>query len=208
MISVVVADDQSAVREGLITILELTEGIVVSAGAANGAEAIEAVREHRPDVLLLDLRMPSVDGHAVIRSLSEEGCSTRVLVLTTYGDDDSIALALAAGAHGYITKADGAAQIVAAIRSAAAGQSPFGTEAAQFLLRGVRSRHNAQTAARRYGLTEQEARVLHFITTGLRNRDIADELVISMATVKTHINNLFAKMGVSTREEAARLVGR
>ncbi|GAS99114.1 two-component system response regulator [Mycolicibacterium canariasense] len=206
MISVVVADDQSAVREGLITILELTEGIVVVAGAADGAEAIDAVREHRPDVLLLDLQMPSVDGHAVIRALCEHGCSTRILVLTTYGDDDSIGAALAAGAHGYITKADGAAQIVAAIRSAAAGQSPFGSEATQFLLRGIRSRRNAQTAARRYGLTEQEVRVLHLIVAGLRNRDIADELVISMATVKTHINNLFAKMGVSSREEAVRLV--
>jgi DNA-binding NarL/FixJ family response regulator len=203
MISVVVADDQSAVRDGLITILELADGITVTAGVSDGAQAVDAVTAHEPDVLLLDLQMPEVSGMEVIRSIVEFDCKTRILILTTYGDDDSIACALAAGANGYITKADGAAQIVAAVRSVAARQSPFGTDATQFLLRGLRTRRITESAARRYGLTEQEARVLHLIAAGLRNRDIAAELVVSMSTVKTQINNLFTKMGVTSRLEAA-----
>lgn len=206
MISVVIAEDQAAVRDGLITILEHTTDIAVVAAVSDGAAAVRAIRAHHPDILLLDLHMPIMTGLETVTALRDVSPPTRILVLTTYGDQASISKALVAGAHGFITKADGAAQILAAIRAVAAGHSAFGAEATRYLLDSVRHRHELQRAATKFGLTEQEARILQLIATGYRNADIAKELVVTVATVKTHINNIFAKLGVESRQQAIRMV--
>ncbi|MEZ0050461.1 DNA-binding NarL/FixJ family response regulator [Mycobacterium sp. MAA66] len=206
MISVVVADDQAAVREGLTTILSLTDGIEVVGAAADGTEAEQMVQAHRPDVLLLDLHMPIRGGLDVLPELVVRFPSTKVLVLTTYSDETSISEALAAGAHGYITKSDGAAQIIAAITAVAAGHGAFGREVTTQLVGALTNRARLDRVARHYGLTEQETRVLKLIGTGLRNREIAAELFVSVATIKTHINNMFTKLGVQSRQQALELV--
>jgi DNA-binding NarL/FixJ family response regulator len=206
MISVVVADDQAAVREGLSTILSLTEGLDVVATAADGAEALRMVQTCRPDVLLLDLHMPTRNGLDTLPEVIARYPLTKVLVLTTYSDEASISDALTAGAHGYITKSDGAAQIVAAITAVAAGHGAFGREVTNHLIDALSSRARLDRVASRYGLTEQEKRVLKLIDKGLRNREIAEELFVSVATVKTHINNMFTKLGVQSREQALEYV--
>ncbi|MGB8404786.1 MAG: response regulator transcription factor [Mycobacterium sp.] len=206
MISVVVADDQAAVREGLTTILSLTDGIEVVGAAADGTEAEQMVQARRPDVLLLDLHMPIRGGLDVLPELVVRFPATKVLVLTTYSDETSISEALAAGAHGYITKSDGAAQIIAAITAVAAGHGAFGREVTTQLVGALTNRARLDRVARHYGLTEQETRVLKLIDTGLRNREIAAELFVSVATIKTHINNMFTKLGVQSRQQALELV--
>ncbi|MEU6393552.1 response regulator transcription factor [Streptomyces sp. NPDC046939] len=204
---VVVADDQAAVREPLAAVLGLTEGIEVVAAAADGTEVLAAVDGAGPvDVVLMDLRMPVMDGTEATRRLSEEHPEVAVVVLTTFADDDSILAALSAGARGYLTKNAGRQDIVRAIRAAAAGQSVLDREVQDRLLATVRT---ARPAAPDPGslpadLTPREREVLTLIGQGLPNRAIAEKLFISEATVKTHINNLFAKAGIRDRADAVR----
>jgi len=200
---VVVADDQQAVREGLVALLGLLDDITVVASAGNGREAVETLAAHPADVVLMDLRMPELDGVAATRLIRRDHPGTAVVVLTTYADDTSIADALRAGARGYLTKDAGRAEIAAALRSAAAGQATFTAEVSDRLVAALDGRTRAK-AELPDGLTTREAEVLGLIARGLTNAEIAKELFIGEATVKTHINNAFAKIGARHRAEAVR----
>ncbi|MFI5728947.1 response regulator [Kribbella sp. NPDC051587] len=197
-VRVVVADDQTVVRDGLVTLLKLLPGIDVVAAASDGAEAVRMVAEHNPDVLLVDLRMPNVDGVEATRQVRTEHPRTEVVVLTTYSDDDSVLSALRAGARGYLTKDADAESIGRAIEAAAAGQSILDADVQRRLIEG------AATAPKPVdtGLTPRELDVLRLIAEGLSNTEIARQLFVSEATVKTHINHLFAKANLRDRAQA------
>ncbi|MFC9058489.1 response regulator [Streptomyces sp. NPDC057074] len=204
---VVVADDQAAVREPLAAVLGLAEDIDVVAAAADGGEVLAAVAAGPVDVVLMDLRMPVMDGIEATRRLTEEHPEVAVVVLTTFADDESILGALGAGARGYLTKNAGRQDITRAIRAAGAGQSVLDREVQNRLLATARARTPAPRAAGQplpADLTPREREVLALIGQGLSNRGIAEKLFISEATVKTHINNLFAKSHIRDRAEAVR----
>ncbi|HEY3502934.1 MAG TPA: response regulator transcription factor [Actinocatenispora sp.] len=204
-VRIVVADDQTTVRQGLATMLNLLPDVTVVGTAANGAEALRLVADHAPDVVLMDLHMPGMDGVEATRRIRAEHPATSVVVLTTFADDDSVLAGLRAGALGYLTKEAGREEIGRAVQAAAAGQSVLDA--------GVQRRLVAATGApvarpdRRAlpdGLTPREGEVLALIGAGLTNREIATRLYVSEATVKTHINNLFAKAGLRDRAQAVR----
>jgi DNA-binding NarL/FixJ family response regulator len=199
-IRVVVADDQQVVREGLVALLGLLDGIEVTGAAANGVEAVDLVAQGNVDVVLMDLKMPVLDGVQATARITADFPDVAVLVLTTYADDASIATALRAGARGYLTKDAGRAEIGAALRSTAAGQSTFDPEVSRRLIAGLQPGPRAAAD----GLTARETEVLRLIAQGLSNPEIAVRLYISEATVKTHINNTFAKIGARHRAEAVR----
>ncbi|AOW87553.1 response regulator transcription factor [Streptomyces olivaceus] len=207
-LKVVVADDQAAVREPLAAVLGLAEDIDVVASAADGTEVLEAVAAGPVDVVLMDLRMPVMDGIEATRRLSEEHPEVAVVVLTTFADDESILGALGAGARGYLTKNAGRQDITRAIRAAGAGQSVLDREVQDRLLATARAKAPAAEQAARQplpdDLTPREREVLALIGQGLSNRGIAETLFISEATVKTHINNLFAKAHIRDRADAVR----
>ena len=200
-IRVVVADDQHIVREGLVTVLSLIEGVSVVGEAAHGAEAVEQVAEHQPDVVLMDLRMPGVDGVEATRRVSTEHPDTAVLVLTTFDDDASISAALTAGARGYLTKDAGRDDIAAALCAVARGQSTFDAGVTAKIIAGLKAPAPTGWDA----LTPREREVLQLIGAGRTNAEIAAELFVSAATVKTHINNLFTKLDIRDRAHAVRI---
>ncbi|TDD46225.1 response regulator transcription factor [Kribbella antibiotica] len=197
-VRVVVADDQRVVRDGLVTLLKLLPGIDVVAAASDGAEAVQLVAEHRPDVLLVDLRMPNVDGVEATRQVRTEYPQTEVVVLTTYSDDESVLSALRAGARGFLTKDADAEAIGRAIQAAADGQSILDADVQRRLIEGAVAAPKAVDS----GLTPREVDVLRLIAEGLSNTEIARRLVVSEATVKTHINHLFAKANLRDRAQA------
>ncbi|MCZ0983320.1 response regulator transcription factor [Streptomyces diastatochromogenes] len=201
---VVVADDQAAVREPLAAVLDLSDDIEVVAAAANGTEVLAALAAAPVDVVLMDLRMPVMDGIEATRRLNEEHPQTAVVVLTTFADDESIMAALGAGARGYLTKNAGRQDIIRAIRAAAAGQSVLDHEVQNRLLAAARTHTPASPQPLPADLTPREREVLTLIGQGLPNRAIAEKLFISEATVKTHINNLFAKADIQDRADAVR----
>jgi DNA-binding NarL/FixJ family response regulator len=206
MIRVLVADDQTVVREGLRTLLSLLPDIEVVATAADGQQALELARRHHPDVVLMDLRMPRVDGVEATRLVRAELPQTQVVVLTTYADDESIMGALQAGARGYLTKDAGAEEIRRAIEAVTAGDALMEPAVQARLLdaiaRGSQPAAAPSPTALPDGLTRREAEVLALIAQGLSNQEIASRLFVSEATVKTHINNLFSKTGVRDRAQA------
>jgi len=210
-IRVVVADDQTAVREGLVVLLGLLDDVEVVGSAADGEEAVRLVDDHGADVVLMDLRMPRLDGVSATRRVRADHPSTQVVVLTTYAEDADILAALGAGALGYLTKDAGRAQIAHAIRAAAAGQAVLDPAVQQRLLAAAAggsavdrpvavAEPSGGTAPD--GLTPREVDVLRLIAAGLSNREIATRLFLSEATVKSHINRLFAKTGVRDRAQA------
>jgi DNA-binding NarL/FixJ family response regulator len=198
---VVLADDQAVVREGLVTLLGLLPEVDVVGAAADGVEAVELVAEHEPDVLLVDLRMPRCDGVEATARVRAEHPRTEVVVLTTYADDESLLSALRAGARGFLTKDADAESIARALHSAARGMSTVDSELQRRLVE-VASRARAPRAQDVEGLTAREVEVLRLIANGLSNTEIARTLVISEATVKTHVNHLFAKAGLRDRAQA------
>jgi DNA-binding NarL/FixJ family response regulator len=207
-VTVVVADDQSAVREGLVLLLGTLPGIVVAGQAANGAAAVDLVAAVHPQVVLMDLNMPGCDGVAATRRITAEHPRTRVVVLTTYADDESIIGALQAGARGYLTKDATRAEIGRAVVAAAAGQAVLDPGVQQRLLSAAaRAPEAAGVPGGGPGgadLTPREAEVLRLIAAGRSNREIARGLFVTEATVKTHVNRIFAKTGARDRVQAMR----
>ncbi|MCW2524892.1 MAG: LuxR family transcriptional regulator [Frankiales bacterium] len=208
LIRVVVADDQAAIREALAAVLSLEPDLRVVGAAANGQQAVSAAIGERAHVVLMDLRMPVVDGIEATRQLSEQAPGIAVVVLTTFADDDSILAALGAGARGYLTKDSGRADIARAIRAAAAGQAVLDAAVQARLVAASRASALASAPpvpiAVPVELTPREREVLALIGQGLSNRGIAEQLFVSEATVKTHINNLFAKADLRDRADAVR----
>jgi DNA-binding NarL/FixJ family response regulator len=204
-VTVVVADDQSAVREGLVLLLGTLPGIAVTGEAEDGEAAVEVVAAQRPQVVLMDLNMPGCDGVEATRRIRASHPHTQVVVLTTYSDDDSIISALQAGALGYLTKDATRAEIGRAVLAAAAGQAVLDPEVQQRLLSAaVRAPAPPSGDPDDGDLTPRESDVLRLIAAGKSNREIARALFVSEATVKTHINRIFAKTGSRDRTQAIR----
>jgi DNA-binding NarL/FixJ family response regulator len=209
-IRIVVADDQRAVREALATVLNSELGMEVVGLASDGEEAVELAHRFSPEVVLMDLRMPNVDGVAATKRLQAELPDLKVVVLTTFADDSSIIAALEAGATGFLTKDAGREQIALAVRSAAAGQTVLDPVVQASLLRAASPSlpkvpaESPPANPLPNDLTAREADVLRAIAAGRTNTEIATELFISEVTVKSHINHLFAKIGARSRAEAVR----
>ena len=206
-IRVVIADDQRVVREGLAMLVGLIDGIEVVGTAADGMEAVESARREGPDVVLMDLRMPGMEGAEATRLIRASLPDTQVLVLTTYADDESLFPALRAGALGYLTKDASAEEIEDAIKAVVAGHTYLDPEVQRRLVSAVTEQASAPQAASAEpldGLTPRELEVLKLIAAGLSNAEIAEALVVSGATVKTHVNRIFYKTGVRDRAQAVR----
>jgi DNA-binding NarL/FixJ family response regulator len=204
-IRVLIVDDQALIREGLETLLGLSSGIEVVGTASDGEEAVRLVAERQPDVVLMDLRMPRCDGVEATRQITRQWPNSRVIALTTYADDDSIFGVLEAGAMGYLTKDAGARAIAQAIRAVHEGEALLDPAVQARLIRQLRAgQPSALTPALSLpdALTPRENEVLRLIAQGLNNREVAERLVVAEATVKTHINNLFSKIGVRDRAQA------
>jgi DNA-binding NarL/FixJ family response regulator len=209
-IRVLIADDQKVVRDGLAMLLGLLDGIEVVGTAVDGADAVRQTLSADPDVVLMDLNMPTVDGVEATLLLVEAGSRARVVVLTTYADDDWVFRALSAGARGFLTKDAGAEEIEQAISTVAAGQAQLDPSVQRRLLEALASgaklgvAEPAASAVPDDGLTPREEDVLTEIAQGHSNAEIAARLFVSEATVKTHVNHLLAKTGCRDR---AALVG-
>jgi len=192
-IRVLVVEDHNVVRQGLVALLNLVEGIQVVGEAADGEEAVTQFRSQRPDVTLIDLRLPKLSGVEVIQQVRAESPQARFVVLTTYDGDEDIYRALKSGAKAYLLKGMSTEELITTIREVHAGRSHIPAAIAERL-------------AERMGtedLTPREAEVLEQIVSGKSNKEIASELAITEATVKTHINTLLSKLGVADRTQAA-----
>ena len=203
MTSVVLVDDQALVRDGLRLILDLA-GVEVLAEAADGEEGVRLVLERRPDVVLMDLRMPRMDGIEATRRIVAAGCATRVLVLTTFEGEELTFRALQAGACGYLLKDAGGDRLVAAVESAAAGEMPLAPEVVARLVASYVQRPPSPVGspARLAPLSDRERDVLGHVGAGRSNAEIAAELFISLATVKTHVRHILAKLELRDRPQA------
>jgi two-component system NarL family response regulator len=195
---VLLVDDHALFRTGVANIINQEPDLRVVAEAGNGVEAIEAYVRHRPDVTVLDLRMPIMEGVEAVRHIREHDPAARVIVLTTYDTDDEISQALKAGAKAYVLKDIAAEQLLACIRDVLAGKTYIAPAAAAKL---------AETVTR-VQLTPRELSALRLLADGKANKEIASELDISERTVKTHLEHLFAKLGVTSRTEAVKVATR
>lgn len=195
MIRLLVVDDHPIVRAGLVGLLDTEADFQVIAEVDSGEAAVVAVEEHAPDVVLMDLRMPGIGGVEAIRNIVELQLETRVLVFTTYEDDDQILAAIEAGAHGYLLKAAPAEELAAGIRAVHAGQTVLAPALAAQLARAIQAPH-------RPTLTPREREVLSLVAAGLSNPEIGARLTIGESTVKTHLMKVFEKLEVSDRTHA------
>lgn len=196
-IRILIADDHSVVRQGLSMFLSLDPELTVVAEAEDGAEAVALARQHRPDIVLMDLLMPEMDGVAATAAIRRELPDTEVIALTSVYEDDKVIGAVRAGAIGYLLKDTKAPELCRAIHAAAAGQVQLAPQAAARLLRELRTPDNTET------LTVRETEVLRLLAQGLSNKEIATHLIIGERTVKTHVSNVLAKINVSSRTQAA-----
>jgi DNA-binding NarL/FixJ family response regulator len=205
-IRVLIADDQRVVREGLAMVLGLLHGVEVVGAASDGAEAVALAEELGPDVVLMDLRMPRCDGVEATRLLRERRPQTKVVVLTTYADDHSVLEALRAGARGYLTKDAGGAEIRDALQQVLDDQAAIDPAVQHHLVDAIATGtplpRPALSPGLPGGLTPREAEVLSCIASGLSNAEIAERLVVSEGTVKSHINHIFVKIGARNRAQA------
>ncbi|WP_058186717.1 response regulator [Terracidiphilus gabretensis] len=192
-IRVLVVEDHHVVRQGLVALLSVADGLEVVGQAADGVEAITQFRKHQPAITLIDLRLPRLSGVDVIERIRMESPGARFIVLTTYDGDEDIYRALQAGARSYLLKGMTSEELIAAIRTVHAGRQHIPPAVAQRLAERVGTEE----------LTQREFDVLEQIVHGKSNKEIAVELLISEATVKTHINSLLSKLGVSDRTQAA-----
>jgi len=201
--SVVLVDDQALVRDGLRLILELA-GIDVLGEAADGADGVRVVEQLRPDVVLMDLRMPRMDGVEATRQLVAAGCPSRILVLTTFDGEEHTYAALRAGAAGFLLKDVGGQRLVAAVEAAAHGEMPLAPAVVARLVASYveRPQPQADTRSRLRPLSEREVEVLGLVGAGRSNPEIADALFISLATVKTHVRHILAKLDLRDRAQA------
>jgi DNA-binding NarL/FixJ family response regulator len=204
MIRVLTVDDQRVVREGLVLLLGLLPDVEVVGAAADGNEALAMVGAARPDVVLMDLRMPRCDGVTATKRLTDQHPDVKVIALTTYADDQSVVAALRAGARGYLTKDAGAAEIERALHQVMDDQAALDPAVQRHLVNAVAqpTPDPAPATARPDRLTARETEVLGLIADGLPNAEIARRLVVSEATVKSHINHLLAKTGARDRAHA------
>ena len=201
-VRLVLAEDQALVRAGLLTILGTDPGIDVVGEAADGNEAVQLVAARRPDVALLDVRMPHCDGIQATRRIVAEVPATRVLVLTTFGQDDVLFEALQAGAQGFLLKDTRPEELLAAVHAVAAGESRLDPAVTAAVVAHVR-RHGTRTTAHPVErLTAREREVLVLIAQGLSNAEVAAALVLSTGTVKTHVAAVLAKLGARDRVQA------
>jgi DNA-binding NarL/FixJ family response regulator len=201
MIKVVIADDHAVVRSGLRSLLDTADGIAVVGVAADGAEAIELVAALTPDVVLMDLSMPGIDGVAATAAICQTHPTVAVVVLTSFSEPSRIHAALEAGAIGYQLKDAAPDELIAAVRAAAAGGAPLDPRAARVLLdRRLPATPRTPDATT---LSSREQEVLRLVTAGLANRQIARRLGIAERTVKAHLTNIFGRIGVTDRTQAA-----
>jgi DNA-binding NarL/FixJ family response regulator len=204
MIRIAIADDHPVVREGLVAMLETEPDFQVVGTAATGAEAVALVARTDPDVMLLDLELPELDGVAVLRRLVAEVARVRVIVFTVFDTDERIIAAVEAGAAGYLLKGAPRAELFAAVRTVAAGGSLLASVASSAVLRRVRG----EVPPGGPSLTLREREVLATLARGLGNKQIAAELGVSERTVKFHVSSLFAKLGAGNRTEAVTIAAR
>ncbi len=208
-IRVLLVDDHALVRQGLRMFIEMQDDMQVVGEGTNGAEAVELAAQTQPDVILLDLVMPGMDGIAAIHQILEHSPRSRVLVLTSFGEDDKIFPAIRAGAQGYLLKDIQPRELIKAIREMHQGKTQLHPDIAQRLLSAVADNpppaqaKAAPVSKDLEGLTEREREVLGLIARGLSNREIAEQMVISEKTVKTHVSNLLGRLGLEDRTRAA-----
>ena len=203
MIRVLIVEDQTIVRQGLRSVLGLVDDIDVAGEASDGMEALDAVTRFKPDVMLLDLRMPKLDGLGVLRKLSAEGTLPPTLVLTTFDDDDALFEAVRAGAKGYLLKDVSLERLARTVREVAAGRSVIEPVVTERILRAVeRNPPEFEASEITEPLTGREAGILRLLAGGYSNREIGDLLNLGEGTVKNHISNLLAKLGVRDRTRA------
>ncbi len=203
VVRVLVVDDQTLVRQGIRSLLALSPEIELTGEASDGEEALRAIAANRPDVVLLDLKMPRVDGLGVLRALQSTANSPPVLVLTTFDHTDLVLDAIRSGARGYLLKDVALEQLLSAIRTLADGGTLFQPAITERVLRGITSLPpTAQSLACSIPLTERETGILRLLASGLSNREIAHALDIADGTVKNHVSNLLAKLGARDRTHA------
>jgi DNA-binding NarL/FixJ family response regulator len=203
-IRVVVADDQELVRAGFCVILNAADGVIVVGEAANGAQAVAQAAEHKPDVVLMDVRMPGMDGLEAARLITAEPAAPKIVMLTTFDLDDYVYAALRAGASGFLLKDSPRADLIAAVKAAAAGDALLAPSVTRRLIEAF-SRRPAETSpspSQLASVTARERDVLMLIARGRTNAEIAAALVVSEATVKTHVGSLLAKLGLRDRVQA------
>lgn len=199
-IKLIIVDDHAVVRSGLSKFLKVNKDFQLLAEASDGEEAVQLVSLHRPDVVLMDLMMPGMDGVAATREIHKKYPQVKVIALTSFSEQNMVNGALQAGAIGYLQKNVTAAELANAIRSACAGKMTLSPEAVQVLAESA-----AQPQIPGNQLTERERDVLRCMVNGSNNQEIAEELVISLGTVKFHVSNIFQKLGVDSRVEAVKV---
>jgi two-component system, NarL family, response regulator LiaR len=196
-IHVLLVDDHNVVRSGLATFLKAFDDLKLVGEAKNGVEAVRFCDQVKPDVILMDLKMPEMDGVAATRAILTEYPNTKIIAMTSFDDPDLVHDVLAAGAIGYLMKNITADELAKAIRDAASGKSTLSPEAARVLIQATRP-----TKQPTWDLTEREMEVLRLVVQGKSNQQIADKMVITLATVKAHVSNILDKLQVSSRSEA------
>jgi NarL family two-component system response regulator LiaR len=196
-------DDHTMVRRGLATFLKVFDDLELAGEAANGEDAIQLCAQIRPDVVLMDMVMPDMDGVTATHAIRQQFLEVQVIALTSFKDRELVQDALQAGAIGYLLKDVSADELAQAIRAAHAGRATLSSEAAQALVQAA-----AQPPTPGHDLTERERDVLALLVEGLNNRQIADNLVVSPSTIKSHVSHILAKLGVASRTEAAALAVR
>jgi len=203
MITVCLVDDQTLVRQGIRSLLELSDSIRVVAEAADGAQAITLIPEIKPDVVLLDMRMPVKSGLDVLTALSNKNALPPTLILTTFDDEELLLAGLKAGARGYLLKDVSLDELVNAVKVVSGGGTLVSPGVTQRLRSGLERMHNAFSSLDQpYPLTERELTVLRLMTGGYSNKEIADSLHMAEGTVKNHVSNILSKLGVRDRTRA------